>query len=141
MSTVNQESPPRLYNTGTVGMTVVLDHVDMGTSDPFSGLSHPAFFTITEVYPSESPRFNTVYTLRDTKGRTVSTSASSVSNYLIQVDEWQRWRKARTDQDHTHQVRTIATLRDRLELLKEIMASQGVRVISTDQAATLGIKP
>lgn len=57
------------------------------------------------------------------------------------MDDWQEWRSNREDQTHSDQIRKITTLRDRLELLKEIMASQGVRVITNEQAEKLGMKP
>lgn len=136
----HDQDPTRLYSAGTVGMMVVLDHVCMSPSETFGQYPHPAFFTITEAPPSETPGFNAVYTLRDTKGNTVSTKGSSVSNYLIEVDVWQKWRANREDQTHADQIRKISTLRDRMELLKEILVGQGFRVISNDQAEKLGIK-
>lgn len=132
--------PTRLYGNGTVGMMVVLDHVHLGDRDPLSKYPQPAFFTITQAPPSETPGSDAYYVLRDTSGHEVSTKGHSTANYLYKVDEWHDWRAGQAEQDHAHQVRTISTLRDRLELLKEIMASQGVRVITSEQAAALGIK-
>lgn len=122
-------------------MMVVLDHVSMSPSETFGNYPQPAFFTITEAPPSETPGFNPVYTLRDTAGHIVSTRGSSVSSYLIKVDDWQEWRSTRTDEIQAQLARVNARLLDRVDLLKEILVAQGVRVITRDQAATLGIKP
>lgn len=120
-------------------MMVVLDHVSMSPGEPFSHYRLPAFFTILEITREETAGYHAVYTMRDTGGNTVSTQGS-IPSYLIEVDEWETWRTNREDQTHADQSRKISTLRDRLELLKEIMMGQGVRVISNEQAEKLGIK-
>ena len=132
--------PRRIHGNGTVGMMVVLDHVSMSPDEPFSHYRLPAFFTLTGSAREETPGYHAVYVMRDTGGNTVSTQGS-IPSYLIEVDDWQKWRSNREDQTHSDQIRKITTLRDRLELLKEIMMGQGVRVITNEQAVALGIKP
>lgn len=133
------KEPDRLYGHGTIGMMVVLDHVHLSIQDPLVKYAQPAFFTIVEL-PLSDPGFDSYYVLRDTAGNEVSTKGHSTANYLYKVDEWAAWRAAQAEQSHVHQVRTISTLRDRLELLKEILVEQGFRVITTEQAEKLGIK-
>jgi hypothetical protein len=130
----------RLYGNGTVGMVVVLDHVS-GLSAPFSDYTQPAFFTIVEAPESNKTSHHAHYVLQDTAGNEVSTEGHSTACYLSKVDDWAAWKKQKTAEVANDNARIIATLGDRVSLLKGIMVEQGVRVISNDQAQKLGIKP
>lgn len=131
----------RLYGHGTVGMMVVLDHVHLSEEGPCGKYVQPAFFTIVEAPESNASGFNTSYVLRDTAGRLVDTKGSSTSCYLSKVEDWADWRAAQAEEARVSNARTIDTLRDRVGLLKSILVEQGFRVITREQADTLGIKP
>jgi hypothetical protein len=130
----------RLYQYGDVGMIVVLDHVG-GLSAPFSDYTQPAFFTIVEAPESNKTGHRAHYVLRDTAGNEVSTVGHSTASYLSKVDDWAVWKKQKAGEVANDNARIIATLGDRVSLLKGIMVEQGVRVISNDQVQKLGIKP
>jgi hypothetical protein len=130
----------RINGGGKVGEMVVLDHVSLGGVGPFAKYQQPAFFVIESVDQDPHPGIKTSYTLRDTQGVVVDTKGTDIHWFLMRVTQWDRWRSDREEQTRTDQTRKIATLRDRVELLKEIMEKQGVRVITTEQAQTLGIK-
>lgn len=135
----------RLYSNGRVGMIVVLDSVFLGSDSPFAKYQQPAFFTIVEDQTPE-PRYQGIYVLRDSDGNMIRTQAEddvrgdqSISPYLAEVSKWAAWMKNKVEGDRQIQDRKISTLRDRQELLKEILVAQGVRVVTDEQAKALGI--
>ena len=76
---------------------LVLDHVHLGDKDPLSKYPQPAFFTIIQAHPSETPGSDAHYVLRDTSGHEVSTEGHSTASYLYKVDEWHDWRAGQRD--------------------------------------------
>lgn len=136
----------RLYSKGRVGMTVVLDHVQLSNEDPFAKYQQPAFFTIVEDL-SDERRYKGIYVLQDQDGNRVSTEVpagsrfnSSISSCLIDVTVWAAWKAKTAEEAIASRNNTIRDLSSRLAVLKEVMASQGVRVVSNEQAVKLGIK-
>lgn len=136
----------RLYSHGRVGMMVVLDHVGLSNDDPFAKYQQPAFFTIVEDLTPEE-RFNGDYILQDQEGNRIRTVAnpgerygSNMASYLSEVSAWSAWKANEHAKALKWRDAQIHDLSVRVAVLKEVMASQGVRVISNDQAASLGIK-
>lgn len=139
--------PKRLYGGGSVGMIVVLDSISLEPENPFAKYSQPAFFTIVEDLTPER-RFNGDYVLQDSTGNRIRTvadpndrSGSNVSSYLTEVNVWAAWKA------ETH-AKAIETRDQRIErglvrvaILKDVLVEQGFRLITTEQAAALGIKP
>ena len=131
----------RLYGHGTVGMIVVLDHVHLSEESPCGKYVQPAFFTIVEAPESNASGFDASYVLRDTAGRLVDTKGcQGTACYLSKVDDWSDWRDEQAKDARVSNAKTIDTLRDRVALQKSILVEQGFRVISNEQALTLGIK-
>lgn len=133
----------RLYGGGRVGMMVVLDHVSLSGDSPFAKYQRPAFFTIVEDLTPEE-RFNGDYILQDQEGNRIRTAQheneSNVSSYLSEVSVWLAWMANEHAKALAWRDSRIHDLSVRVAVLKEVMASQGVRVISNDQAEALGIK-
>lgn len=134
----------RLYSKGRVGMVVVLDYVSLPKDDPFAKYQQPAFFTIVEDLSPED-RFNGVYVLRDSEGNLVRDELpkgrfeSTIASYLAEVSVWWAWVAARNAQSIARRDATINDLSIRCSVLKEVMQNQGVRVVTEEQAKTLGI--
>ena len=142
------ESLKHLYGAGRVGMIVVLDHVSLSITDPFVKYQQPAFFTIVEDLSPENRR-NGIYVLRDSEGNLIKTQAGdstepstdSICYYLSEVSDWSRWNTARTREAVATRDATIYNLQVRVGTLREVLVEQGFRVITSEQAAVLGIKP
>lgn len=130
----------RLYGHGRVGMIVVLDHVSLGKEHPFAKYAQPAFFTIVEDWTPEE-RFNGVYVLHDSEGTVIlPEETSNIASYLTEVSVWAAWKAATTAEAIATRDDRIHNLLVREGVLKEVMQNQGVRVVTTEQAKTLGLK-
>lgn len=55
------------------------------------------------------------------------------------MTEWLRWRNENTAKAIATRDATIRDLGAKLSILKEVMGNQGVRVITQEQAKTLGV--
>jgi hypothetical protein len=135
----------RLYSSGRVGMTVVLDRVSL-SGGPFAKYQQPAFFTIVEDLTPEE-RFNGDYVLQDQEGNRIPTTAdpedkfaTNASSYLTDVSVWSAWKADNYETALAAHKQSIHDLAVRVAILKEVMATQGVRVITNEQAKALGIK-
>lgn len=124
----------RLYEKGKLGQMVVLDSVGLGSNSPLAQYEQPAFFTIKDVVTTSE---GITYTLEDPKGNVVN--AGSSSYWLTALPEWQAYTKDRDAKEKARNEETLKTLRDQLHVLKEVMSSQGLRVVTSEQADTLGL--
>lgn len=143
----------RLYSGGRVGMMVVLDHVSLSKDDPFAKYQQPAFFTIVEdLTPEERCHplrvlLNGDYILQDQEGNRIRTVTNpegrfgtNVASYLSEVSVWSAWMATSHAKAISTRDSQIHDLAVRVAVLKEVMQNQGVRVVTTEQAKTLGIK-
>ena len=131
-----------IYLDGEVGQTVIYgQQVDYGrnpdpTEKPLSQYSCPSIFTIVEKIDGQSG----YYILRDAKGNYIKVSnVSSDCWWLYDAQEWLTWSAMHEKEKLSRKQRKIEQLEGHIELLKDILIKQGIRIVTEAQAKNLGI--
>ena len=141
------DNQPRLiHDQGQPGQIVVLDHISPESlpGGPYNGYSQPAFFNLIErTVPGDGRNNKVLYTLRDSNGKTLTVEGSGggPGGYLIPVEGWVAWKAATSAMRSITQDAKVHDLQVQVGILREILISQGIRVVSDTQAEKLGIKP
>lgn len=134
-----------IYGKGTVGQMVIFgQRVDWGvnpdpTESPLSQYSCPSIFTIVEKVEGEEG----YYILRDVNGNLIKLQDKwygASERYLYDAQEWLEWNVMREKEKFSRKERKIAQLEGHLELLKDILIKQGIRIVTKAQAEDLGLK-
>lgn len=127
--------------TGKVGQLVVYaKHYDCPTPTkcyPLSMYPCPSIFTIVEL--GSSPCWLEGYTLSDSKGNHIYLPMHEGS-YIFDAQEWLTWNAMREKEKFSRKQRKIEQLEGHVDLLKDILIKQGVRVVTEEQARVLNIE-
>lgn len=131
-----------IYSKGNIGQMVIFgQQVDWGvnpspTQRPLSQYSCPSIFTIVE----KNEEVLGYYILRDIKGNRIKVDLRNDSAYLYDAQEWLTWNNLRENEKFSRKQRKIEQLEGHVELLKDILIKQGVRIVTKAQAEDLGLK-
>ncbi len=128
---------------GHIGQVVILDHVSYGENPdlekyPLAKYVHPYAFTIVEKVEGKDG----YYVVTDAEGNRITLrnrSYGADGSYLYDANEWLMWNKGYQKDKLTRKEHKIEQLKGNLDLLKDIIIKQGFRVVTEDQAKTLGI--
>lgn len=134
-----------IYDKGTVGQMVIFgQRVDwdvnpVPTKYPLSQYSCPSIFTIVEKVEGKDG----YYILRDVNGNLIKLQDKwygASESYLYDAQEWLEWNDMREKEKFSRKERKISQLEGHLELLKDILIKQGIRIVTKAQAEDLGLK-
>lgn len=135
-----------IYGKGTVGQMVIFgQRVDWGvnpdpTKKPLSQYTCPSIFTIVEKVEGKDGYF----ILRDANGKLIKLQdeyyGASCGAYIYDAQEWLVWNEMHEKEKFSRKERKIAQLEGHLELLKDILIKQGIRIVTKAQAEDLGLK-
>lgn len=131
-----------IYSKGNIGQMVIFgQRVDWGvnpspTQRPLSQYSCPSIFTIVE----KNEEVLGYYILSDIKGNRIKVDLRNDSAYLYDAQEWLTWNNLRENEKFSRKQRKIEQLEGHVELLKDILIKQGVRIVTKAQAEDLGLK-
>ena len=129
----------RIYDKGKEGDQVVLFGVGFGDEDPLKKLPQPRTVTIKECNAS-CPRDTS-----SEKGYVVVDPITGIEGYvyggyLTPVAVWVEWANAVRIQELKVAGREKTKAAIQLELLKDILKSQGIKLVTKEQLEELGIK-
>lgn len=130
-----------IYDNGKVADVVVLDNVTLDKSEgsPLSDYIQPAFFTIVELHFSNDCRDTiTSYLIRDSDGAEFDVS-SRYGWYLVRLVDWVENKEQLRRETIKHKENKIIQLQYQLDILKEILTNQGIRIVKESQAKELGL--
>lgn len=133
-----------IYDKGNVGQMVILGEVDSWDlilnpiRYPLSQYPCPSIFTIVEKHNGKDG----YYILRDNEGNYIKLQDEyygAYENYLYDAQEWLTWNNMLDEEDFSNTQKEIEQLECQLELLKDILIKQGIRIVTETQAKQLGI--
>ena len=134
-----------IYGEGKLGQMVIFgQRVDWGVNPdpmeyPLSKYSCPSIFIIVEKIEGKEG----YYLLRDVNGKLIKVQdkfyGASVS-YLYDAQEWLEWNDMHEKEKVYRKERKIEQVECHLELLKDILINQGIRIVTKAQAEELGLK-
>jgi len=114
-----------IYDKGKINQIVVLDNISMSKSDNdvLSTYVQPAFFVLKSVkFTSYIDRDDEhMYTLEDSLGSMFDVSVSKFGWYLRDINSWATDKKLQHEQIVTSMQRKIVSLKDQIEILKEVI--------------------
>ncbi len=113
-----------------IGNAYVLDRVSLSSSNPFKELAQPAVLLL------EAADWNAKTVVARHGSKRINASISDFS-WCFSADEWVAKTHAMLREDVPD---TVEKLENKLAVLKEVMSSQGVRIITREQANALGIR-
>lgn len=131
---------------GRVGQMVIYgQRYDWGanpnpTIAPLSQYPYPSIFTIVE---NKKGYLDGYYILSDMEGKRIKLEyfyASSGASVLYDAQQWLTWSGMRETEKLSRKQRKIEQLEGHVELLKDILIKQGVRIVTEAQAKDLGLK-
>lgn len=130
-----------IYGRGRVGQVVILDHVSYGDNPdlekhPLARYIQPYAFTIVEKVEGRDGYCIVV----DAEGNRIVLQGESGGSYLYDANEWCVWQREYEKEKLARKDGRIAHLESQVALLKSILVSQGMRLITKEQAAALDIK-
>ena len=133
-----------IHSSGQIGQSVIYcENVDWGKdpdpeSRPLSQYTPPAIFRITSKVPGDEG----YYVLTDSDGNIIRARYSGICNtssYLYDAQEWLTWNAGRNAEKFSRKERKIEHLQGQVDLLKDILVKQGVRIVTQEQANKLGL--
>ncbi len=133
-----------IYGKGKVGQTVIFgQRVNWGvtpdtTKYPLSKYPCPSIFTIVERKEGKDG----YYILSDANGNRIKLQDEfhgTSESYLYDAQEWLTWNAMHEMEKLSRKQRKIAQLEGIVELLKDILIKQGVRIVTEAQAKDLGL--
>lgn len=107
--------------------------------NPLSQYSYATIFTIVEIVAGKEG----YYVLSDVNGNLIKLQDEyygASAEYLFDAQEWLTWNVMREEEKFSRKQRKIEQLEGHLELLKNILTNQGVRIISDTKAKALGLE-
>ncbi len=129
-----------LYDRGEVGRPVILDDVCFGEKSPSPLAKYPPRTVFTIVEKKVTSNWNYSYVLSDKDGnRFVLTRDSNSTGYIYDLEEWSLFQYEKAQEHYIRKNAKIAHLESQVALLKDILIKQGVRVVTQEQAKTLGL--
>lgn len=128
-----------ILNDGKAGDTVALHDVDFGNKKPWGQFIQPAIFRIVGVSGPEDARVYDLHHLET--GITYRVEhADRISHWLYPIADVIK----NININHRHEIAglndLICHLRTERNILMEVLKSQGIRVITEEQAKVLGLK-
>ncbi len=131
-----------ICDKGSVGQMVILgSRVDWGKNPdpvekPLSKYPYLSLFTIVVKATNEDG----YYILSDAKGERIRVSTKGTDHwYLYDAQEWLNFNNLRETEKFARKERKISQLEGHVDLLKDILIKQGIRIVTEDQATKLGI--
>lgn len=134
---------PSIGNEGRVGQVIILgekvdwEKITFNSENPLSNYPYLSVFTI--VLKNEHDEY---YVLCDSNNKKFilhwRTLTSNVS-YLYDITTWLEFNATREAQKISRKQRKIEQLEGHVDLLKDILIKQGIRIITEKQANTLGL--
>jgi hypothetical protein len=127
-----------IYDKGKVADVVVLDNValDKTKDNPLSNYVQPAFFTIVGIdcrdYKDRS------YLLRDMAGMEFNIDPE-YGWWLVKLEDWYKNKQQVYSESIKRKENKIDKLNNQIEILKEILTNQGIRIVTEVQVRELGI--
>ena len=131
-----------ISDKGKVGQMVIFGvRVDWGvdsnpTEYPLSQYPYPSIFTIIKKVEDKDG----YYILKDAKGNNIKLHYEHGTSYLYDAQEWLTFNDVRTTDQFSFKDKEKEKLKDRLDLLKDILIKQGIHIVTKEQAEYLGIK-
>ncbi len=133
-----------IYGKGKVGQTVIFgQRVDWGvnpdtTNYPLSQYPCPSIFTIVEKKEGKDG----YYVLSDANGNRIKLQDKlygASESHLYDAQEWLTWHAMHEMEKLSRKQRKIEQLEGHVEILKDILIKQGVRIVTEAQAKDLGL--
>lgn len=133
-----------IYGKGEVGQMVIYgERVSWektldATTPPLSQYACPSIFTIVEKLEGEDG----YYILRDVAGNLIKLQdryCESSGEYLYDAQAWLTWNAMKNKEIDIRNEEEIAQLKMQVELLKDILVKQGIRIVTSEQATKLGL--
>lgn len=136
-----------IFNKGKKGDVVVLDGIvlDKIEDNPLYGYDQPAFFTITGTkWDSDTSREDKdmLYVLRDMSGKEFSVNGSGYCGcgwWLVKLDDWAKSKIGKYEEILEYEREQKEKLKHQIEILKDILTNQGIRIVKENQAKELGL--
>ena len=134
-----------IYSDGRIGQVLILgENVDWGKSPdykkhPLSKYPYLSVFTIVSICTHPENRH---YVLCDSEGKNFILPLGSSSDvpFLYDIKTWLDFNAIRENEKMSRKQRKIETLESQVDLLKDILVKQGIRIVTEEQAKALGIK-
>ncbi len=131
-----------ICDKGSIGQMVILgSRVDWGNNPdpvekPLSKYPYLSIFTIVVKELGEDG----YYILSDAKGERVKIYLVGTDHwYLYDAQEWLNFNHLRETEKFARKERKISQLEGHVDLLKDILVKQGIRIVTEGQAKKLGI--
>lgn len=131
-----------ICNKGSVGQMVILgSRVDWGNNPdpvekPLSKYPYLSLFTIVVKTIGEDG----YYILSDAKGEQIKVPMKGYNHgYLYDAQEWLNFNNLRETEKFARKERKISQLEGHVALLKDILIKQGIRIVTEEQVAKLGL--
>ncbi|MCX6744361.1 MAG: hypothetical protein NTX82_02460 [Candidatus Parcubacteria bacterium] len=127
-----------IYGLGQEGQMVVVDHVSWAANSdtppdlakyPLAAYNKPSLFVIKE-------RKQNSYILIDNQGKEIEVDRDDGS-YLYPAQEWAEFRKEEALEKFRRKDARIAHLESQVDLLRNILIQQGVKLITSEQAEVI----
>ncbi len=134
-----------IHSKGQIGQSVVYcENVNWGKNptpevSPLSQYTPPAIFKITSKVPGDEG----YYVLTDMDGNIIRARFTGISNtsaYLYDMQEWVTWNEGRIAEKLSRKEHKIELLQGQVDLLKNILVQQGIRIVTQEQAEKLGLQ-
>ena len=132
-----------IFNKGKKGDIVVLDNVTLSSDGdkPLSKYHQPAFFMIIEVkWGSDKSRDDKdmMYVLKDTSGSEFTVGANC-GWWLVRLDDWAKFKEEKHAEILEYEREQKEKLKYQIEILRDILTNQGIRIVKESQAKELGL--
>lgn len=126
-----------LWDRVTASQKVILLKVSFGPNHPLSRYEQPAAFTVIGRPPPGATTGD--LKLLDTDGREVIARIGD-AGYMYDSIEWGLFQFHRQQEVERRKQAKIDQLDAHLNMLKSILIAQGFRIVTAEQAETLGLK-
>lgn len=131
-----------IFTKGRVGQMVILgSRVDWGecpdpVAKPLSQYPYLSIFTIAVREEGEDG----YYILIDANGNRIKVMFSGTDNwYIYDAQEWLNFNDLRETEKFSRKERKISQLEGHVDILKDILIKQGIRIVTDEQAKKLGL--
>lgn len=124
-----------IHDKGHVGQVVIFDRVSIGNDKhPLKKYPQPYVFTIMEKIEGKGWH----YVMKDAEGELINIYSGD-SRYFYDAIELVTWEGGDYIEKQMRSQDKIRMLESQLELLKNILTKQGIRIVTQEEAEKLGI--
>ncbi len=133
---------PSLYAEAKPGQMVVLTAVSWGENPntkmwPLAAYPQPSLFVVVGVAPNDERHIGVaMFLLRDMNGKEFATP---LGIGIHDASDWLTWNAGKHREDLRQKNARIQHLEAQVALLRGILVDQGVKLITPEQAKTLGL--